>query len=132
MSDELIVTSLLAEVKMRGESVLEQVDRAITGEHHHRRPFQGKLEAFRQHLEKRGRHHESCAKGDKVAEIALLPIAAYQHEAAEDVSKRGDASENEGKFHEGGLKESNVQFTDECACRPSGGSGKADRRAARA
>src|SRR5271170_1612596 len=89
------------------------MNRAIAAEHQYWRPLHRELEAFRQHLEKCGGHHESRAESDKVAQVALLPIAAHQHQTAEDVGERCDASEDERELHQSVQKGSNVQFTEE-------------------
>ncbi len=93
-----------AEVEVRRNGVLEQVDDAVAGEHEGRSPERREADAFRDHVEDGDGHHESGAKGDEVAEIVLRPAAAHQNHAADDVGDGGEGSENEREKHRGAKK----------------------------
>ena len=86
---------LFSKVKMRRNRVFKKMDDRIARQDQRRGPSHGETKALGNHLQKGSRHHEAGAQCDKVAQIALRHIGANQYNAAEYVSERGKASEDE-------------------------------------
>ena len=87
--DELVAMCFFAEVKVRRHRVLKKVDDQIAEQNQKCRRFATQFQAFRNHLDQSGGQHESRAQGDKVAEIAPLPVPLHNDRAAKDVGRGG-------------------------------------------
>ena len=95
--DEFAGVRLLAEVKVRCNGVLEEMDHKISEQKKERRVFGGNSQAFRKHLQECGGQHESGADGHEVAKIAALPMALNDDQPANSVSQSSGESENNGE-----------------------------------
>ena len=95
--DEFVVVRFFAEVKMRGNRVLEEVDDQIAEQNQQGRSSSAQFETLRNHLHQGRGQHESRAQRDEVAKIAPLPMPLHDDRAAEDVGGGGgQAQENAG------------------------------------
>ena len=89
----------LAEVKMRGEGVLEKMHQEVAGEDQKenrvgagvktRGGIGTQLQRFGNHFEQRRSQHEAGAEGDEITQIAPRPFAVGDEQAAEDVGSGG-------------------------------------------
>jgi hypothetical protein len=71
----LLMVCLLAEVEVRGDRVLEELDDEVPGEEEDHHPLgvaRRELETARQDLEKDRREHESRPEGDEKPQSALI------------------------------------------------------------
>src|SRR5439155_18795909 len=83
--NELVVVSLLAEVKVGGNRVLEKMNDEITREDQQRRASPAKRQTFRNYFNSRRGQHESRAQSDEILEIRTVPVSLDDDGAAEDV-----------------------------------------------
>ncbi len=87
--DELVVMRLFAEVEVGCNRVFKKVNDEVTKQNQEGCAAPAQFEAFGNHLYQRRGQHESCTQGDKVAEIAALPMALHNNRSPEDVGGGG-------------------------------------------
>ncbi len=90
---------LLAEVKVRGHRMLEEVNQEVAAEHQPGRE-RGEARALGEHLQEDRRQHEARAERDGVAQEAVVPAPERDHRTPEQVGGRRqrDADEAEGEL----------------------------------
>src|SRR5580700_341201 len=94
---ELVFVRLLAEVEVRRNSVLEEVDDEVAQQNQVRSRSATQLQTLRNHLNQSGRQHESRAQGDEIAQIAPLPTALHNDRPAKNIcGSCGQAEEDAG------------------------------------
>ena len=80
------VVHLFAEMEMRGEGVLGEVDQEVPDQDHQRRGFPVSPDRVRREIENRYRDHESGREGDHVLEGADAPLGmGDDRDCADDV-----------------------------------------------
>ena len=55
-------------------------------------------QALGRHFHHRGGHQKPCAERHKIAQVALNPARPNQHQAAGNIGKRGQQSQQNGKL----------------------------------
>ena len=73
---------LLAEVKVRHQCVLKQMDTAVPGQQQDRSPARVQRQTFRNHLEHGRRQHEARPKSDKIPQRSIGRQAPDEDESA--------------------------------------------------
>src|SRR5690349_6818861 len=86
---EFVVMRLFAEVEMRCDGVLEEMDNQIADENEKGSRLSPQYQALRNHFDHGRGEHEAGAQRDKVAKIAALPVALHNNRTAEDVGGGG-------------------------------------------
>src|SRR5258708_5866863 len=76
---------LFAEVKVRRDGMLEEVDDQIAQQNQKRGGPSTQLEAFGNHLDESSGQHESRAQRDKVTQITPLPVPLDDDGAAKNI-----------------------------------------------
>ena len=94
-----MLVGFFAEMKMRGEGVLEKMYEEVAAEDQKenrvgagvetRRGIAAKLQRFGNHFEQCGGQHEAGAERDEIMQIAARPFAMGDERAAQNVSARG-------------------------------------------
>src|SRR4029077_8154575 len=84
-----LVVDLLAEVEVRGDGVLEEMDQEVAPEDEDRRAVR-EPRALGDHAEEDRRQHEARAERDRVAKKTVVPAAERHHRPAEEVGRRGE------------------------------------------
>src|SRR5712691_2006051 len=96
--EERLGVDLLAEVKVRGHRVLEQVDAEVPEQDEDERV--GHVDALGQHADERGGQHEARASGHEVTERdAGRAVRLRHHERAGEIRSRRDGRERELCYH---------------------------------
>jgi len=93
---------LLAEVEVRGDRVLEQVDAEVPHQDEQERVW--RVRALGQHPDEGRRQHEAGPSSDEVAQGSLpAAVRSHDHERSGDVGRRRDRGEGEGAHHGPGV-----------------------------
>ena len=85
---------LFAEVKMRGDGVLEEMNDQVSEQDQQGRGLSAQLETLGNHLDEGRGQHESRAQRDEVAQIAALPMPLNNDRAAENIGGGGRQAQN--------------------------------------
>src|SRR5215469_3939459 len=91
--DELSVVGLFAEMEVRCDRVLEEMNDQISEEHQKGSGFSPHLDALRNHLDQSGGQHEPGAQGHEVTKIASLPMPLHDDRTAKDIGRSGGEAE---------------------------------------
>src|SRR5512141_114582 len=91
--NELVVMRLFAEMEVRCDGMLEEVNDEVAEQNQQGCRSPAQFQTLRDHFDKRGGQHKSCAECDEVAQVAPLPIALHDDGAAEDVGGGGGKAE---------------------------------------
>jgi hypothetical protein len=86
------VVGFFAEMEVRVDGVLEEMNDAITGHDEDGAEARAELEAFGGHLKERGSHEEACAESDEVAEVSLNALGADENQATDDIGESGNCA----------------------------------------
>jgi hypothetical protein len=100
--NKFVVVSFFAEMEVWSYGVFYQVNDGVAAKHERRgppqRPGRSDAKTLRDHFKEGGSYHETRAQRDEIAKVALLPVAANQQQPAENISERGDRSEDQGEI----------------------------------
>src|ERR1700688_3101103 len=94
---KLVGVRLFSKMKMRRDCVLKKMDEQVSAQTKKSSIWAAELNAFGNHLDQRGRQHESCPERNEVAKVRPLPISLDDNGAAEYVcTRRGQAQQQTG------------------------------------
>src|SRR5437763_12608937 len=95
------MVGFLAEMEVRGDRVLEEMDEQISCEHQQRRAAAAKFQAVRDDLDNGHTQHKAGTKRDKIFQVRAVPVLLHDDGAAENV--RGGGSQSEQKTEQDGM-----------------------------
>ena len=96
--DELVGVSFFSKVEMRGDGVLEEMNKQVSSQDEKSGVRATQMDALRHHFDQRRRQHETCPERDEVAEVGALPISLDDDGAAEHVrARRGQSQQHTGQ-----------------------------------
>jgi len=91
--DELVGVGFFAEVEMRSDSVLEEMDEQVSEQDEKSGVRAAQLDALRHHFDQRRGQHESCAERHEVAQVRVFPMLMNDDGAAEHIRARSGQSQ---------------------------------------
>src|SRR5882724_1344187 len=94
MAVEFFVMGFLAEVKMRGDGVLEQMDQKIADQHKYQRLLAAEANRFRNHFDERHGQHVPGAKSQKILQHSPRPVVAYNEVTADEIASSRHQSQS--------------------------------------
>src|SRR5580698_812136 len=92
---ELIFVGLFAEVEVRRDRVLEEMNEEIAEQDQIGGASSPQFQALWHHLDQSSRQHEPSAQGDKIAQITPLPTTLHNDRPAKNVSGGGSEAEQD-------------------------------------
>src|ERR1700690_2680802 len=99
--DERILVRFLAEVEVRRNRMLEQVNQKISGQNEDGGTLALEFQAGGENFYNRGRQHESRTQRDEVLQIRTVPVFLNNNGAAKNVGRR--CRETEQNAEENGV-----------------------------
>ena len=93
MMADLFGVSLLAEMKMLGEDVFEEMDEEKTCQDVKERVFSGELDGFGNDFDKCYGQHVASAEGEKILQVFARPLAIDNEVAAEQIASASDETQ---------------------------------------
>ena len=96
---DFVVMGFFAEMKMRRDGMLEEMDEKISGEDENENARHTGCQSQRlgDHFEKGGGEHEARAECNEIFQVGARPLAADDCETADDIGGRGDHAQKQGE-----------------------------------